>query len=241
MAHHHHHHMARNYAYPHMNTLKNKHNIMSTKKLAHVCEHYAKKAIINLNKEPLPQKFDSSYLKYIHQRLFESTFEWAGYTRDFSFTFDDGTVAEMPMMKVPNLDIFYVQGNDIQENLKKFDQLLASKNNLQGLSREEFVDEAAKLFVFLNSIAPFRAGNEPTQRVFFEKLAEAAGHQLDFSVATEKRIMRACIDGMTLKDNMAYKEMKSLFEDISDPKKIAALKNFLRRIPRLERERLNDE
>ncbi|AQX18476.1 Bartonella effector protein Bep8 [Bartonella sp. A1379B] len=233
--------LARNYVYPHMKVLKNKHNIMSTKKLADECKRYAKKVMINLNKEPLPQEFDSSYLKYIHQRLFESTFEWAGYTRDLSFTFDDGTVAEMPMMKVPDSDIFYVQGKNIQESLKKFDQLLASKNNLQGLSREEFIDEAVKLFAFLNSIAPFRAGNEPTQQIFFEKLAKAAGHQLDFSVTTEKRIMRACIDSMTLEGDGAHKEMKLLFEDISDPQKIIVLKDFIRRIPGLERERLNDE
>ncbi|MDD9333866.1 MAG: type IV secretion system effector protein, partial [Bartonella sp.] len=130
-------------------------------------------------------------------------------------------------------------GNDIQENLKKFDQLLASKNNLQGLSREEFVDEVVQLFSLLNYIAPFRAGNEATQRIFFWQLAKGAGHKIDFSVTTEERITRACIDSMTLKGDIAHKEMKDLFEDISNPKSITILKDFFKRIPKLERERLN--
>ncbi|MDD9330879.1 MAG: type IV secretion system effector protein, partial [Bartonella sp.] len=83
-----------------MKTLKNKLGIMSTKKLAYECDRYLRKTVANLNEEPLPEKFDSSYLKYIHKCLFENIFEWAGYTRDVPFTFDDGTVARMPMMKI---------------------------------------------------------------------------------------------------------------------------------------------
>ncbi|MCL6230318.1 BID domain-containing T4SS effector [Bartonella bilalgolemii] len=233
--------LAHNYIYPHTKTLKNKYGIMDHKKLEKRCKRDAKKIVDSLRDEPLPEKFDSSYLKYLHKRLFESAFEWAGYTRDLSFAFDDGTIAQMVMMKLPETDIYFAHGDKIQENLKKFDEMLASKNNLQGLSREDFIEEAVKLFSFLNYIHPFRAGNEPIQRIFFEKLAEGAGHNLDFSVATEKRIMRACSDAMTLSSDIAHKTMKCLFEDISDSEKVLILKDFFDRIPKVELQRLNNE
>ncbi|WP_407965003.1 BID domain-containing T4SS effector [Bartonella sp. C271] len=233
--------LARNYIYPHTQTLKNKYGIMDHKKLEKQCKHDAKKIVDSLRNEALPEKFDSSYLKYLHRRVFESAFEWAGYTRDLSFAFDDGTIAQMLMMKIPASDIYFAHGNQIQENLKKFDEMLASKNNLQGLSREDFIEEAVRLFSFLNYIHPFRAGNEPIQRIFFEKLAQAAGHNLDFSVATEKRIMRACHDSMILKGDAAYKAIKCLFEDISDPEKVIILRDFFQSIPKVELQRLDNE
>nr|4M16_A Chain A, Bartonella effector protein (Bep) substrate of VirB T4SS [Bartonella sp. AR 15-3] len=241
MAHHHHHHMVLNYFYPGTKTLKNKLGIMGYKQLEKRCKRNAKKVINSLRNEPLPETFDSSYLKYLHKRLFGSAFEWAGYTRDLSFAFDDGTIAQMSMMKIPGTDIYFAHGDKIQENLKEFDEILASKSNLQGLSREDFIEETVKLFSFLNYIHPFRAGNEAVQHIFFEKLAEAAGHKLDFSVVTEERIMRACNDAMALKGEEAHQAMKSLFEDISNPEEVIILRDFFKHIPRVERQRLNDE
>ncbi|WCR55111.1 MAG: Fic domain protein BH13370 type [Bartonella clarridgeiae] len=233
--------LARNYAYPNSKTLKNKYGIMDFKKLEKKCTHDAKKVIVNLHQEPLPEKFDSSYLKYLHKCLFEDAFEWAGHTRDLPFTFKDGTTAQMLMMKMPNSNIFFVASNKIQESLQEFDQMLVAKNNLQGLSREEFIDEAAKLFSSLNYIHPFRGGNEPTQQMFFEKLAEAAGHRIDFSIVTQERMIRACTDAITLKGDEAHEAMKHLFEDISNPEKVRVLKELLNHIPRLECKRLDNE
>ncbi|CBI76311.1 Bartonella effector protein (Bep), substrate of VirB T4SS [Bartonella clarridgeiae 73] len=233
--------LARNYAYPNSKTLKNKYGIMDFKKLEKKCTHDAKKVIVNLHQEPLPEKFDSSYLKYLHKCLFEEAFEWAGHTRDLPFTFKDGTTAQMLMMKMPNSNIFFVAGNKIQESLQEFDQMLVAKNNLQGLSREEFIDEAAKLFSSLNYIHPFRGGNGPTQRVFFEKLAEAAGHRIDFSVITKERMIRTCINAIMLKGDEAHEAMKHLFEDISNPEKVRVLKELFNHIPRLECKRLDNE
>ncbi|AQX27887.1 MULTISPECIES: hypothetical protein [unclassified Bartonella] len=71
-------------------------------------------------------------------------------------------------------------------NSQEFDQALAAKNNLQGLSREKFIREGVKLFSSLNHIHPFREYNRLTQRMFFEKLAKSADHEIDFSIITEK-------------------------------------------------------
>ncbi|AQX27891.1 MULTISPECIES: BID domain-containing T4SS effector [unclassified Bartonella] len=233
--------LVRNYAYPNTTTLKNKYGIMDFKKLQEKCTRDAKKVIANLRQESLPEKFDSSYLKYLHKSLFQEAFEWAGYTRDLPFTFKDGTTAQMLMMKMPNSNIFFAASNKIRESLKEFDQMLAAKNNLQGLSRKEFIDEAVKLFSFLDYIHPFRGGNEPAQQMFFEKLAKAAGHTLDFSVVTQERMRCACANAIILKGDKAHEAMKHLFEDISNPEKAGVLRELFNHIPKLERERLDDE
>ncbi|AQX27892.1 MULTISPECIES: BID domain-containing T4SS effector [unclassified Bartonella] len=233
--------LVRNYAYPNTTTLKNKYGIMDFKKLQEKCTRDAKKVIANLRQESLPEKFDSSYLKYLHKSLFQEAFEWAGYTRDLPFTFKDGTTAQMLMMKMPNSNIFFAASNKIRESLKEFDQMLAAKNNLQGLSRKEFIDEAVKLFSFLDYIHPFRGGNGPTQRLFFEKLAKAAGHTLDFSVVTKKRMRCACANAIILKGDKAHEAMKHLFEDISNPEKAGVLRELFNCMPKFELERLDDE
>ncbi|MDD9332134.1 MAG: Fic family protein, partial [Bartonella sp.] len=113
--------------------------------------------------------------------FYHKTFEWAGHTRDVPFMFLDGTIAFQPKIKKVISNTFFAIGEEIQINLKEFDKMLAEKNNLKGLSRKEFAFEAAKCFVFLNYIRPFKKGNGYTQRFFFQRLAENAGYRLNFS------------------------------------------------------------
>ncbi|WCR55455.1 MAG: hypothetical protein PG977_000848 [Bartonella clarridgeiae] len=207
------------YGYTHFDgrTLKNKYG-MQGKALQERCAYDLLQAMLNLRKEPLPEKFDSSYLKYLHQRLYEKMFEWAGCTCDTPFTFSDGTVTEVPI------------NNKIKEGLKRIDQILAEKNNFQGLSRKEFIHEVSTVFILLNKIRPFMVGNKYVQRIFFEQIAEAAGHKLDFSVVTEKRMQFAIhaalsFDGNNNRGNIT--PMLHLFEDISNPEKVGILKEFM--------------
>ncbi|WCR55113.1 BID domain-containing T4SS effector [Bartonella clarridgeiae] len=189
--------------------------------------HHRMKAIIALNEESLPEKFDSSYLKYLHGRLFREQFEPTGHISDHPLTSKDGITASMLTVKILNSNNVFTEDKKIQESLQKFDQMLVAKNNLKGLSRKEFIDEAAKLFSSLSRIHPFKEGNEITQRMFFEKLAEAAGHQLDFSVVTKERMVRAYSDTIEKKDNVRSEVIEHLFEDISNPEKVSILKELI--------------
>lgn len=220
------------YVYPNTTTLKNKYGIKDLKSFLEQCSHDTEKAMINLRKVPLPEKFDSSYLCFIHQRLFENTFEWAGHLRHLPFTFEDGTTAAMPEMKRTGWDNPFAIGVEIQEGLQKLDQTLSQKNNLQGLTRQEFNTEAISLFNSLNQLHPFREGNGRTQRAFFENLAQAAGHQLDFSLVTKERMMLASI---AVAENGNLEPMQHLFEDISNPEKIHLLKEFMQNMKELGR------
>ncbi|WP_407965579.1 Fic/DOC family protein [Bartonella sp. C271] len=214
-----------NYPYPNDLVLKNKYNIRDYQKLEVICIHNSTQAIINMYKEPLPKQFDSSYLKYIHTRLFIKTFEWAGYTRDIPFGFLDGTFASQPKVKKVISNTFFAIGEQIQTDLKKFDKMLAEKNNLQGLSPEEFANEAARMFSFLIYIRPFKKGNRRTQCFFFQRLAQAAGYALDFSIIKEDRMLSASISA--LRDN-DLEPMQSIFKEIlvSNPLRIASNKNL---------------
>ncbi|PIT68835.1 BID domain-containing T4SS effector [Bartonella tribocorum] len=213
-----------NYLYPGTQILKNKYGETDLKLFLEKCSHDIEQAKVNLLTETLPECFDSAYLCHIHKQLFKNTFEWAGYLRHTSFTFADGSSATMPEMKRTEWGNAFSTGEKILENLQKLDQTLAEKDNLQGLTREEFVEEATSLFDSLHKIHPFIDGNEHAEQIFFENLAKAAGHQLDFSLATKERMMAVRSEAMQYGNTQLIKD---LFEDISHPTKRRLLKEFI--------------
>ncbi|CDO47376.1 adenosine monophosphate-protein transferase [Bartonella henselae] len=212
------------YVYPNTTTLKNKYGTKNLNVFLEKCSHDTTDAMVNLREESLPECFDTAYLCHIHHQLFKNTFEWAGYLRHIPFTFADGTTAAMPEMKRTGWQNAFAIGDEIQEGLQRLDQTLAEKNNLQGLTREKFNSEAIELFNSLNQLHPFREGNGRTQRLFFENLAKAAGHQLNFSFITKERMMVASV---AVAENGDLEPMQHLFEDISNPEKICLLKEFM--------------
>ncbi|WP_273788323.1 BID domain-containing T4SS effector [Bartonella grahamii] len=214
---------SQNFFYPNSKVLKNKYRIKEQEILKEQCCDDVKKEMIKLRQEPLPEQFNSSYLKYLHQRLFSRAFEWAGQTREEPFTFEDGTVASMPILKRKEFTKPFAIGRKIQEGLEKLDKTLAEKNNLQGLTREEFVEQAAGIMIDLHHMHPFREGNRRTKRLFVEKLAQAAGHELDFSLVSKKRkdFVRAAA-----MEHGNPEPMKHLLEDISNPEKLLILQEF---------------
>ncbi|UTO28075.1 BID domain-containing T4SS effector [Bartonella harrusi] len=216
--------LEQNYLYKKSNTLKNKYGIKNPHQLYTRSAHDTAKAAVNFRFEPPPRKFNANYLKTIHWSLFHETFEWAGYMRDQSFTFADGTTARMPAMRPKGYEVPFAIGSQIQKELKKLERNLHAKNNLQGLSRQEFAIEAAEVFMALNHAHPFRKGNGRVNRMFMEKLGEVAGYKIDFSFITKERMNLACIEAM---QNGNPQPMRDLFEDITHPQKSLVLKEFI--------------
>ncbi|ALE03011.1 BID domain-containing T4SS effector [Bartonella ancashensis] len=215
---------AYNYYYPNTLTLINEHGIKDRVHLEKLCAHTSAQALINLRQEPLPEKLDSSYLRHVHHQLFKDVFAWAGQTRDIPFIFPDGRAAHIPTMQKSDPPVIFATGSEIQEVLKRLDQELEKRNYLQGLSREEFAQSAATLFSLVNYAHPFREGNGRTQRAFFEKIAEGAGYELDFSLVTKERMATASIAALTEND---FKPLQHMFEDISNPEKQSILREFM--------------
>ncbi|UNF51686.1 BID domain-containing T4SS effector [Bartonella krasnovii] len=214
---------SQNFFYPNSKVLKNKYRIKDKEILKERCSDDVKKEMIKLRQEPPPEQFDATYLKYLHHRLFFRAFEWAGQTREAPFTFEDSTVASMPILKRKEFTKPFAMGKKIQEGLEKLDKTLAEKKNLQGLSREEFVEHAAEIMIDLHHLHPFREGNRRTKRLFVEKLAQAAGHTLDFSIVSKKRKDFVRTAAMERGDS---EPMKHLLEDISHPEKLLILQEF---------------
>ncbi|WP_406604137.1 BID domain-containing T4SS effector [Bartonella gliris] len=224
------------YLYPGTNILKNKYGETDLKLFLEKCLYDTEEALKILRKESLPEHFDSGYLCHIHQQLFKNTFEWAGKLRTVPFTFADGSTAAMPEMKRAEWDNAFVSDKEILENLQKLEKTLAEKDNLQGLTREEFIHEAVEIFISLKNIHPFIDGNEHTEQFFLERLAKAAGHQLDFSLATKECMMTAYTEAAQYGNTQP---MRDLFEDISNPERILLLKEFMNNMKELGRD-VND-
>ncbi|WP_455479177.1 BID domain-containing T4SS effector [Bartonella sp. B23] len=221
----------RNFFYNDTPVLKNKYNIKNNRVLNQKVSEDTREAIKKLHTAPLPEKIDSSYLKHIHKCLFSKAFEWAGQTREAPFQFADGSLAFTPIIKRKEFRNAFASGGQIEEGLKNLDHVLAENNYLKNLSREEFVQHAAGLTINLQHMHPFRKGNTPTIQAFVEKLGQAAGHNLDFSLVTKKRKMFASVEAI---DNGNPDPMKHLLEDISNPQKVLILREFIDEMKKLD-------
>lgn len=74
------------------------------------------------------------------------------------------------MSEMKKANIFFASGKKVQEGLENLDRTLTEKNNFKGLSRKEFVENAAEMMIQLNYTHPFREGNGRTQRMFLKNL-----------------------------------------------------------------------
>lgn len=164
-------------------------------------------------------QFDAEYLKAVHRHLFQDVYEWAGRTRDERVMLSDGTIATEPVLRKFDGKPF-MDGALIEGALDRISEKLRNENYLRGLGREEFANRAASIMVELNGVHPFREGNGRTQRVFIGELAKDAGYKLDFSVVTRERMIQASITGNEKNDQAM---MQRLFNEISDPLRVAAL------------------
>ncbi|EJF75921.1 BID domain-containing T4SS effector [Bartonella alsatica] len=218
------------YVYPGTNILKNKYGEKNLELFLEKCSYDTEEAMKILRKESLPEYFDSAYLCHIHHQLFKRTFEWAGKIRTVPFTFSDGSMAAMPEMRRAEWDRAFVSDKEILESLQRLEKTLAEKENLQGLTREEFISEAAEMFISLKHIHPFIDGNEHTEQLFFENLAKAAGHRLEFSLVTRERMITAYAEAAKYGNTQL---MRDLFEDISNPEKIYILQEFMNNMKEL--------
>ncbi|WP_336277024.1 BID domain-containing T4SS effector [Bartonella sp. CB178] len=212
------------YSHPGGGILKNKYGTTNFQEFVKKCKYDVEQARYQLYQEPLPDQFNTSYLLHIHRRLFLNTFEWAGRPRNDHFEFSDGSIAPVYQIAMSESGIPCVRCEEIDEHLKKIDQLLEKSNYFRGLSREEFVKNAAKVWHSLNCMHLFVAGNQHTQEVFLEKLAESAGYSFDFSLITKAH---ADIVGRIAAKHNDLNPMIEALNDVSDQKKVPILKEFM--------------
>jgi cell filamentation protein len=111
---------------------------------------------------------DLAELRAIHRHLFQDLYDWAG--------------------QIPVVDIrkniagaeFFLPSGMIERASVFAARELHSGNALRGLDRDHFIDRLAYHYNQVNYIHPFREGNGRVQRVFWNRIALAAGWQLDW-------------------------------------------------------------
>ncbi len=205
-------------------TLKNKIGADTDTELQRIEADYVvfRRLQINLGFGPKGH-FDAEHLKAFHRHLFQDVFEWAGHTRNEPVKLSDGTVATEAFLHKSEGKGFLI-GPQITVALDRVGRAIEQANYLHGLSRAEFSHQAADIMADLNAIHPFREGNGRTQRVFIEQLALQAGHRLDFSVVSKERMIRASI---AAHENEDYSGMRRMFNEISDPSRVAPLRDVI--------------
>jgi fido (protein-threonine AMPylation protein) len=119
--------------------------------------------VAELERSPIPGRFDLAHLRAIHKTLFSDVYPWAGEVRSGKLA-KDATVFAMP-------DRIDAAASDL------FRQL-ARENHLRGLDADEFATRAAHYMGEINALHPFREGNGRTQRAFIGQLAGTAGYRI---------------------------------------------------------------
>lgn len=212
------------YFVPGTTVYKNKYRLTNSKSLNEACSRDVEKERQKIRLQPAPGRFDSSYLMRVHKQMFSKSFEWAGHTRDYPFTFKDGTVAALPYMRKKGFKKAFAAGSEVQNGLQKLDDMLMSNDELRQLTYEQFTEHAAHVWTHLHALSPFREGNRRAAETFMEKMAQVAGYDLDLSNVSKKRkdsVRAAAVDDGNVE------AVRHLIEDVSNPQRLHVLGEFV--------------
>jgi cell filamentation protein len=124
--------------------------------------------LVQLMDHPPKLTSDLTELRAIHRQLFQDLYDWAGQIRTVDVRKNvEGAEFFLPSGMIERASVF--AAGELQ-----------SDNALRGLDREHFIDRLAYHYDQVNYIHPFREGNGRVQRVFWNRIALAAGWQLDW-------------------------------------------------------------
>ncbi len=111
---------------------------------------------------------DLAELLALHKQLFGNVYDWAGKVRTVDIKKnEDGAEYFLIVSKITDA------ANFVFGEFKK-------ENNLKGLSIADFTERLAYFYDQLNYIHPFREGNGRAQRVFWSRVAQDAGYEINW-------------------------------------------------------------
>lgn len=121
-----------------------------------------------LENSAIPRSHDTDELLTIHRQLFKGVYNWAGKIRTVDIKKNvDGAEFFLIVSKLPTGLSFIF--NELKE-----------QNYLKNLSRDDFIEQLAYFYDQLNYVHPFREGNGRTQRIFWSRLAEDVGYEIEW-------------------------------------------------------------
>lgn len=130
--------------------------------------------------EPSQQEFDFAYLKQIHHHLFGDIYPSAGQVR---------SVMAAKRTEFCSPEFIESTAEDIFSRLHK-------GRYLEGMDREEFINDLAFFMGEVEALHPFRDGNGRTTRLFFYQLAMQAGYDIDWAMVDPDRLLEADISAI---------------------------------------------
>ena len=164
------------YVYPGTSVLKNLRDIRDAGILSEFEAEATARRLRQLEKNPLPGRFDARHLQAIHHHIFQDVFEWAGDFRTVSIS-KSGDPFAFPQHIVSSLD--------------KMCGELKREWHLAGSDVEQFAIRGAYYLGEINAVHPFREGNGRTQREFLRELGVKNGLTLDWSEVSREEMIEA--------------------------------------------------
>ena len=125
--------------------------------------------LVQLVEHPVAPTGDLDELCAIHRHLFQDVYPWAGELRTIDMR-----------KTTPDAEFFLPVAMLRPAAANAFAQL-REEHMLAGLAREDLIDRLAHHYDQVNYLHPFREGNGRTQRLLWDRLAVAAGWELDWS------------------------------------------------------------
>ncbi len=154
---------------------------------------------LELESTGIPRTNDFAELLLIHKQLFNGVYDWAGQVRTVDIR-KHGEAAEF----------FLIVGKISDASHYVFTEL-ANEKYLQSLPEKEFIKRLAHFYDQLNYIHPFREGNGRAQRVFWARVAQDAGYEIDWSLVVGNENDEA---SRVAAEQMDLSKLESLFTKI---------------------------
>ncbi len=178
--------MDNTYCYPDTDTLINKLNIHSQRKLLDAETRIVSIRLYQLQVQPISGNFDFKHLCSIHNHIFQDLYDWAGKPR----TVD---IAKGNSLFCPSWNI-YGYADDVFRNF--YNNCLNSSSSI-----EQFVKIFASYYADLNALHPFREGNGRSQREFCRELCLQCGYLFDITHTCRDEMLQASIDSLEKGEN----------------------------------------
>jgi cell filamentation protein len=156
------------YLIPGTNVLRNRLGIAASDELSAAEADLSFARALQLVEAPFAPTNDLIELQRIHFHLFQDVYDWAGQIRTIDVR-----------KNIPGAEFFLPHGYIGHAAALCFTEL-AKDDLLAGLPRAEFVRKLAYHYEKINYIHPFREGNGRMQRIYWNRVALAAGWQLDW-------------------------------------------------------------
>ncbi|MFI5691852.1 Fic/DOC family protein [Kribbella sp. NPDC051586] len=113
----------------------------------------------------IPRTFDKAHVQAIHRHLLQDVYDWAG---------------EFRKVGISKAGKGFVPYKELDELVDKIGDKLIRNKDWSSMSRQEFVENIARVYCFQNIAHPFREGNGGSGKVYMSHVAELSPYKLDF-------------------------------------------------------------